>query len=219
VRTVAEGGVKHFIIHARKCLLKGLSPAENRSIPPLQYDRVVRLCHEFPELNFTLNGGVTSLDVVGSILDSAPANLVGVMIGRAALGNPCMLLNVDSRFYGEPQSTVTRYSILQTYCEYLEREYPDVSTVQGTGLVQGALKPVLAVFNGVPGNKIFRQRINDLAHIKDVRSQGPAHVLRKAMDILDANPVTQPYLHEILHAADVPVGSCSKTHQCAKRVD
>merc|ERR1712080_19222 len=76
VRTVAEAGVKHFIIHARKCLLKGLTPEQNRKIPPLMYDRVLRLCTEFPDLTFTLNGGITTLEEVRSILEPAPPNLV-----------------------------------------------------------------------------------------------------------------------------------------------
>merc|ERR1711971_141982 len=102
VRTVAEGGVRHFIIHARKCWLNGLSPAQNRTIPPLMYDRVFRLCREFPDLNFTLNGGVNTLEHLKGLLEGAPSNLIGVMIGRAAHGNSFILADADRYIYGEP---------------------------------------------------------------------------------------------------------------------
>ena len=91
VRTVAEGGVRHFIVHARKAWLEGLSSEENREIPPLMYDRVMHLCEEFPDLYFTLNGGITKLDHLKSILEAAPRNLIGVMVGRLARDNPCEL--------------------------------------------------------------------------------------------------------------------------------
>merc|ERR1712176_538060 len=110
VRIVAESGVQHFIIHARKCLLNGLTPDQNRRIPPLMYDRVYRLCREFPELSFTLNGGVTTLEQVQQILHTAPPNLVGVMLGRAAAADPCMLSDVDRYIYGEPSNPKTALS-------------------------------------------------------------------------------------------------------------
>mmetsp|Transcript_10998 Transcript_10998/g.28695 ORF Transcript_10998/g.28695 Transcript_10998/m.28695 type:complete len:417 (-) Transcript_10998:57-1307(-) len=202
VRTVAEAGVRHFIIHARKCLLCGLSPDQNRRIPPLMYDRVFRLCLEFPDLEFTLNGGVNSLEEVESILGSAPPNLVGVMIGRAAYNNPCLLADADRRLYGaeaNPESARSRHALLTAYCEYLDREHPASSTDStGAGAIQGALKPVLGVFHGSPGNKIMRQGINAFSHDKGIRAKGPAAVLRRVMEALEADPKARACLHEPL---------------------
>ena len=98
VATAAQGGCKRFIIHARKAWLNGLSPAQNRSVPPLMYDRVVRLCHEFPDCDFTLNGGILDVKEARMQLYSpdTPPNLHGVMIGRGALANPCMLVEADA---------------------------------------------------------------------------------------------------------------------------
>ncbi|CAK8993080.1 tRNA-dihydrouridine(20/20a) synthase (U20-specific dihydrouridine synthase) (U20-specific Dus) (tRNA-dihydrouridine synthase A) [Durusdinium trenchii] len=90
----------HFLIHARKCLLGGLSPKQNRNIPPLQYDRVFRLCSEFPDKKFSLNGGLTSVDQIVDIVDRHP-ELHGIMIGRAAYHNPCMFIELEYRLFGE----------------------------------------------------------------------------------------------------------------------
>eukprot|EP00932_Pfiesteria_piscicida_P009963 SRR837773.2080.p1 GENE.SRR837773.2080~~SRR837773.2080.p1 ORF type:complete len:458 (+),score=56.13 SRR837773.2080:197-1375(+) len=209
VRTVAEAGVRHFIIHARKCLLCGLTPDQNRRIPPLMYDRVYRLCQEFPDLQFTLNGGVNSLEEAEKVFSDAPDNLVGVMIGRAAYNNPCLLADVDRRFYGaaeNPASARSRMTLLTAYCEYLEREHPaggESASAANSGATQGALKPVLGVFHGLPGNKLLRQSINSLSHDKGLRSQGPAAVLRRVIEALDADPQARVHLHAPLQSGGV----------------
>ena len=104
IETVSTGGCKHFILHARKCWLKGLSPHQNRTVPPLQYDRVKWLCEQFPHLTFSLNGGINTLDHAETFLPGGsfdmPANLTGVMMGRAAFQNPVMFYDVDRRFTG-----------------------------------------------------------------------------------------------------------------------
>eukprot|EP00929_Paragymnodinium_shiwhaense_P028633 TRINITY_DN16567_c0_g1_i1.p1 TRINITY_DN16567_c0_g1~~TRINITY_DN16567_c0_g1_i1.p1 ORF type:complete len:450 (-),score=78.31 TRINITY_DN16567_c0_g1_i1:22-1371(-) len=208
VRTVASGGVRHFIIHARKCLLNGLSPAQNRTIPPLMYDRVYRLCREFPDLNFTLNGGVTTLEQLQEIQGSAPSNLIGVMIGRAAHGNPCILARADSDVYGEasnPSTASSRHAILSAYLEWLDREHGPGSssaTSMNCGGVLGALKPILGVFNGVPGNKLYRQALDKFGHDKDLRLQGAGAVLRKVIATLEANGIARAGLHAALQQPD-----------------
>lgn len=202
VRTVAEAGVRHFIIHARRCLLKGLTPDQNRKIPPLIYDRVYALCEDFPHLEFTLNGGVTTLEEVRAILDKAPKNLVGVMIGRAVLNNPCILCDVDRFINGEesnPATAKSRYSILEAYCAYLDVEHP----VEGlgevsTGLVFGATKHLVGLFSGVRGNRAWRQGLQKYLHDREVRSQGPAAVVRRVVAELEADPVAAAHLHEPL---------------------
>lgn len=188
VNTVAQAGCKHFIIHARKAWLQGLSPAQNRSIPPLMYDRVVRLCHEFPHLSFSLNGGVTSLEHVKGILAKAPPNLAGVMLGRAAHDNPCLLWDVDRAIYGEtPQgeSTQTRRSLAEAYAAYLEEEHPpDEAVVDRSGPTHFAIKPVLGLLAGCPGNRLFRRTLDTTMRDKHIRAKGPAEVLRMALGIV-----------------------------------
>merc|ERR1712032_1162928 len=149
VRTVSEGGARHFIIHARKAYLEGLSSKDNREIPPLMYDRVMWLCEEFPDLHFTLNGGITKLDHLKMILEAAPKNLIGVMVGRLARDNPCELWDVDRYIFNEPLNpggdTVSRHSILEAYCRYLHTQYPFGEMVGGfkNGIgVSKVLKPV-----------------------------------------------------------------------------
>lgn len=204
VRCVSEAGVRHFIIHARKCILKGLTPDQNRRIPPLMYDRVFRLCREFPHLEFSLNGGINTLDEVRSIMAGAPPNLVGVMIGRAAMNNPCILANADRSLYGRPDnppSARSRHALLSAYAEYLDHEHPaggPAASSPGSGPTQGALKPVLGVFNGLRGNKIMRQGVDRLSHDREVRSGGPGEVLRQVMALLEADAKAAVHLHEPL---------------------
>lgn len=207
VRTVAESGVRHFIIHARKCILRGLTPDQNRKIPPLMYDRVYRLCREFPDLEFSLNGGVNTLEEVRAVMAAAPPNLVGVMIGRAAMNNPCILADVDRSVYGKPSNPPTarsRHALLTAYCEYLDREHPPggaAATSHGSGATQGALKPVLGVFNGLRGNKILRQGIDRLSRVEGVRSLGPGEVLRQVIALLEGDAKALQHLHEPLVGA------------------
>ncbi|KAL8427109.1 hypothetical protein ACSSS7_007893 [Eimeria intestinalis] len=136
VETVAEGGCEHFIVHARKAWLQGVDPKKNRSVPPLLYDRVFDLASSFPSLRFSLNGGITSLEQAQQLLGGENgafvetdacvpkkeeknldlyAKLHGVMIGRAAINDPCCLAQADTFIYGaknNPESARTRRSLL-----------------------------------------------------------------------------------------------------------
>uniref|UniRef100_A0A2N9GFC6 tRNA-dihydrouridine synthase n=1 Tax=Fagus sylvatica TaxID=28930 RepID=A0A2N9GFC6_FAGSY len=107
---------KHFIIHSRKALLNGISPAENRSIPPLKYEYFYGLMRDFPDLRFTINGGINCVDEVNA---ARRAGAHGVMVGRAAYHNPWHTLgHVDSVIYGAPRSGLTRRQILEKYQVY-----------------------------------------------------------------------------------------------------
>ena len=113
----------HFIIHARKCLLKGLTTKQNRSIPPLQYDWVYRLLDDFPHLDFSINGGVLSLKLVQELLDRRSASsrqVRGVMVGRLLTKAPWVFHYVDQFFYGLPCSTLSRYDVIMKYVEFCE---------------------------------------------------------------------------------------------------
>jgi tRNA-dihydrouridine synthase A len=118
ISSVRDGGVSKVILHARSCLLRGLSPAQNRNIPPLQYDKVYEIVKLFPDMRFIINGGITSFDEVDNHLHRG---VHGVMIGRAAYNSPLLFAEADSRFYdhiGEPK---TRMDIIHNYLDYAER--------------------------------------------------------------------------------------------------
>mmetsp|Transcript_131916 Transcript_131916/g.328963 ORF Transcript_131916/g.328963 Transcript_131916/m.328963 type:complete len:493 (-) Transcript_131916:386-1864(-) len=212
VSTVADGGCKHFIVHARKAWLSGLSPAQNRSVPPLDYTRVQDLCRSFPHLQFSLNGGVNDIgharallgfpgqmlsaesdDLIGLAWGSpghniVPPNLHGVMIGRGAMNNPMMLWDVDSAIYGRSprRQAATRREILNAYGAYLEEAYPAGEAARSIGSVHLALKPTLGVFAGMRGSKVFRASTDTLMRAKADRELGPAHILREAMKSVEA---------------------------------
>ncbi|GFP92097.1 tRNA-dihydrouridine synthase a [Phtheirospermum japonicum] len=106
----SQSPTKHFIIHSRKALLNGISPKENRSIPPLKYEYYYALVRDFPDLRFTINGGINTIDEVNAALSEGAH---GVMVGRAAYKNPWnVLAHVDSAVYGAPPSTLTRRQTL-----------------------------------------------------------------------------------------------------------
>ena len=118
VSIVKESGVKVFIIHARNGILKGLSPRQNRNIPPLKYDYVYRLKKDFPDLEIIINGGIKNLDDSQMHLEKVD----GVMIGRAAYDNPFMLKDIEPRFYNVDSSASSKKEVLNQYLEYVERQ-------------------------------------------------------------------------------------------------
>lgn len=112
-----KSGNKQLIVHARKAILKGLSPAQNRSVPPLQYELVLRLAEEFPQLDIHINGGFKKLDDIVEILEPGK-KLRGVMVGRMTASNPWELRDIDRRLYGCPNPGLTRREILDIWGEY-----------------------------------------------------------------------------------------------------
>ena len=118
VSIVKESGVNVFIIHARNGILKGLSPRQNRSIPPLKYDYVYKLKQDFPELEIIINGGIKNIDDSLTHLDKVD----GVMIGRAAYDNPFMLRDIETKFYKTDSSINSKKEILNLYLEYVEKQ-------------------------------------------------------------------------------------------------
>ncbi|HEY0210405.1 tRNA dihydrouridine(20/20a) synthase DusA [Acerihabitans sp.] len=155
IQAVAErGGCDTFIIHARKAWLSGLSPKENREIPPLDYDRVYQLKRDFPSLTLAINGGITTLDQAERHLN----RLDGVMIGREAYQNPGMLGQVDSRLFGaaDPHDDMT--AVVEAMYPYMEREL-----AQGTYLGH-MTRHMLGIFQGVPGARQWRRHLSENAH-------------------------------------------------------
>ncbi len=156
VSAVAAAGCRTFIVHARKAWLEGLSPKQNREVPPLRYDVVFRLKRDFPGLNIEINGGVTSLDQAEMLLaETTGVRLDGVMIGREAYSNPWILADVDRRFYGEPEVSRSRLDILEAYLPYVAAE-----RAAGVRLAP-LVKPILGLFQGQPGARRWRRGLSE----------------------------------------------------------
>ena len=175
VGTIADAGCRVFIIHARKAWLKGLSPKENREVPPLKYDVVHRLKAEMPQLNISINGGIKTLDQVQEQLQ----DLDGVMVGREAYENPWFLRDADERIFGEsePPRFALRKELLEAYLPYVEME-----SARGTPATI-LVRHIYGLFNGKPGARKFRQHLGENAP----KTNNPAEMIRRAMDL-----VTEP---------------------------
>lgn len=152
VGTVAEAGCSVFIVHARNAWLQGLSPKENREVPPLRYDVVHRLKHDFPNLVIAVNGGIREASQVHQHLRL----LDGVMVGREAYHNPWFLASWDGDFFGAPDRGLTREGVEEAMVAYMERE----AAARGTPWYAIA-RHMLGLYNGLPGARRWRQVWSD----------------------------------------------------------
>ena len=152
VGTVSEAGCNVFIVHARNAWLKGLSPKENREVPPLRYELVHRLKAEFPHLTLVINGGITT----GEQVEQQLQQLDGVMIGREAYHNPWFMASWDEAFFGEPASALSREAIEARMCDYMARE----AAAHGTPW-SAIARHMLGLRNGLPGARRWRQVWSD----------------------------------------------------------
>ena len=152
VGAVAEAGCATFIVHARNAWLKGLSPKENREVPPLRYEIVQRLKREFPRLTIVVNGGITTSAQVAEQLQQ----LDGVMLGREAYHNPWWLASWDEQFYGATPSTLTREAVELQMVEYMRR----IAAEDGT-LWYAVARHMLGLRHGLPGARRWRQVWSD----------------------------------------------------------
>ena len=152
VEGMANQNISTIIIHARNAILKGLSPRQNRTIPPLKYDYVYRIKEDFPELQIIINGGIDSLTEAKDHLQ----NVDGVMLGRAPYDNPMMLEDVDSEIFGEPKKHILRLDILKKYLSYLEElDDPKIRLNQ-------VLKHIYGLNKGLKNAKKYRYEINQI---------------------------------------------------------
>lgn len=154
VGRVAEGGCQIFIVHARKAWLTGLSPKENREIPPLRYDIVHRLKRDFRDLVIILNGGLTDLDQIAEQL----RHVDGVMIGRAAYENPYLLADVDPRFWDSARPMPNRHDVVRALLPYV-----DFQLRQGMPL-HSMTRHLLGLFQSVPGARAWRRYLSENTH-------------------------------------------------------
>ena len=179
IGTVSEAGCEVFIVHARNAWLKGLSPKENREIPPLRYELVHQLKQEFPHLVIAINGGINSDAGVASEL----AALDGVMVGREAYHNPWWLASWDAAFFGEQARTgITRESIEAQMCDYMVREGAEHGTPR-----TAITRHMLGLRNGLPGARRWRQVWSD----HRLREMPPHTVMALAHEAHSA-AVTEP---------------------------
>ncbi|KAF1066288.1 tRNA dihydrouridine(20/20a) synthase DusA [Variovorax sp.] len=164
VGQVSEAGCKTFIVHARNAWLKGLSPKQNREIPPLRYALVHRLKHDFPALKFSINGGITLNAQVHEHLRL----LDGVMVGREAYHNPWWLAEWDAEFFGAAPSERTREEVETLMCDYMVREAAEHGTPWSN-----IARHMLGLRNGLPGARRWRQVWSD----HRMKSKSPHEVM------------------------------------------
>jgi tRNA-dihydrouridine synthase A len=168
VGTVAAAGCEVFVVHARSAWLHGLSPKENREIPPLQYGTVHRLKRDFPRLTIVINGGIAGDDAIAAQL----AQVDGVMVGRDAYHHPWHLADWDRRFFGRPNPAADRAAVEGAMVRYMERQ-----TAVGVPWPHVA-RHMLGLWNGSPGARRWRQVWSD----HRLKSEPPAAVARRATE-------------------------------------
>lgn len=154
IERLLEIGLEQVIVHARKAWLQGLSPKQNREVPPLEYDRVYRIKQRYPRLNVTINGGITEL----ADIDSHLMQVDGVMIGREAYHNPWLLAELESHFDGTPVLR-SRHAIVEAMFPYIEE-----ALSQGVRLQQIS-RHMLGLFQAQPGARAWRRHISEQAHL------------------------------------------------------
>lgn len=154
VDTVSNVGCDTFIVHARKAWLQGLSPKQNREIPPLDYERVYRLKQDYPKLHISINGGVKTLDECREHL----LHIDGVMVGREAYQNPYILAEVDQLLCGSNKSVLSRDAVLEKFIPYIEKHLVD------GGRLNHITRHMTGMFQGEPGSRAWRRYISENAH-------------------------------------------------------
>ncbi|MFJ3318649.1 tRNA dihydrouridine(20/20a) synthase DusA [Herbaspirillum huttiense] len=159
VGQIAEAGCKTFIVHARNAILKGLSPKENREIPPLKYHYAYQLKQDFPELEILINGGIKTLPEI----DEHLKHVDGVMLGREAYHNPYLMASFDARYYGDLDGgrQPSRAEVIEAMLPYIKRQL-ELHGDNGRGLrLNSITRHMLGLLTGMPGARAFRQTLSD----------------------------------------------------------
>ncbi|WAN07919.1 tRNA dihydrouridine(20/20a) synthase DusA [Stutzerimonas balearica] len=173
VGQVSEAGCRSFTVHARIAILEGLSPKENREIPPLRYEVAAQLKQDFPELEIVLNGGIKTLEQCEAHLRVFD----GVMLGREAYQNPYLLANVDQALFGSSAARVSRAEALRAMRPYIERHLTE------GGAMHHITRHVLGLGQGFPGARRFRQLLSVDVH----KTPDPLALLDQAIDLLEGH--------------------------------
>ena len=151
VATISDAGCKTFIVHARKAWLSGLSPKQNRDVPPLRYDLVYQLKKDFPQLEIIINGGITSLEQAEEMLNQVD----GVMVGRESYHNPYLLADVDRRFYGAANDSLSRQAIVALLMPYIQEQ------LKAGVRLNSISRHILGLFHGEPGARGWRRYLSE----------------------------------------------------------
>lgn len=171
VGTVAQAGCKTFIVHARNAILKGLSPKENREIPPLRYERAYQLKRDFPDLEIIINGGIKTLQEIDGHLQ----HVDGVMLGREAYHNPYLMSSFDERYYADDTAAKTRAQIIEAMLPYihlqLARKGPRLNSIT---------RHMLGLMTGLPGARAFRRQLSDTKEL----AKGDGALLLRAVELM-----------------------------------
>ncbi|MBA5605205.1 tRNA dihydrouridine(20/20a) synthase DusA [Duganella sp. FT3S] len=179
VGTVADAGCRTFIVHARNAILKGLSPKENREIPPLKYEYAYRLKRDFPDFEILINGGIKT----EAEIDLHLQHVDGVMLGREAYHNPFMMAGFDQRYYGDTAERPTREQVLAAMVPYIEAQLKQEG---GRGLKLNSItRHMLGLMQGLPGAKLFRQTLSDS---KKLAAGDPRLLLEAAARLRHSTP-------------------------------
>lgn len=189
IDTVADAGCERFIVHARKAWLQGLSPKQNREVPPLDYDRVYRLKVACPDLTIIINGGITTLDQARAHLDQVD----GVMLGRTAYQTPWLLASVDVDFFADQSAKPERDAVLEVMADYA-----DAHIARG-GRLNNVTRHMLGLYHGKAGGRLFRRYIAENATGRDSAS---GDVLREAGRIVADTRDAMRLRRENLASAD-----------------
>lgn len=179
IGTVADAGCQTFIVHARNAILKGLSPKENREIPPLKYDVVYQLKRDFPALQIILNGGVRTLGDIDMHLQFVD----GVMLGREAYHNPYLLADFDARYYGDTVGALSRREVVEAMLPYIRTQLgdPAARNEKNSPRLNNISRHMLGLTTGLPGARRFRQTLSDAKQL----ALGDPRLLLRAIDQLD----------------------------------
>lgn len=172
IRPIADTGCETFIIHARKAWLHGLSPKENRDIPPLIYERVYELKDKYPHLNIVINGGITTVDAIKAHLKHTD----GAMIGREAYQNPYIFAEIEREIFGH-MNTPKRIEIAHAMIPYIERQQRDFDTP-----IKSVTRHMVNLFHGERGGKHWRRILSTLAHQENVTAH---HLIETALEQID----------------------------------
>ena len=172
VNTVADAGCQSFIVHARKAWLKGLSPKQNRELPPLNYPRVYALKAAHPELEIIINGGITTLAEAQAHLEKVD----GVAIGRSAYQNPYVLADADRQLFGDAAAPPSRAAVLERLVPYIQRH------LAAGGRLNNVARHILGLYHGQPRGRAFRRHLSENAP----RAGAGIDVLLESMALMQA---------------------------------
>jgi len=170
INQVADAGCDIFILHARKAWLQGLSPKENRDVPPLDYDRVYQIKKDFPQLHIDINGGIHSLEQAQQHL----SHVDGVMMGRAIYHDPYLLAHADSELFDDQHEVLSRHDIIRTMLPYIEQRMSEGRPVKSI------TRHLLGIFQGQKGAKAWRRYLSEHAHLKGAGLE----VIEKALELV-----------------------------------